>query len=126
VAAPSGHSSAAVPDHDPVSVTADAAHCACHDPASPDDCCPEPDDLHRDYSDDLLDSLSPVRAAKFLPAVAKVHFAALKAVGHSSLAGSPDCCFPAHWDARHTAAAYHHAGRRWDFHPAGLHSADHF
>lgn len=126
VAAPSVHSSAAVPGHDPVSVKADAAHCACHDPASPDGCYPGLADSHRDYSAGSSDNLSPVRVAKFLPAAATVRFVVLKAAEHSLPAGSPGCCFPAHWDASHTAAAYHHAGRRWDFHQAAPRSADHF
>jgi len=119
VAAPADYSSAAAPVHDLVWLTADVARCACHDPASPDGCCLAAD-LRRDYWDDLLGSLSPVRAARFLPAVDSLErFAEPKAGGHSFPAGSPGCYSPVHWDARHTAAAYHHAGRCSDFHQAG-------
>ena len=96
VAAPVDYSSAAVPGRDPVWLTADAAHCACRDPASPDDCCPAAAGSHRGYSADLLDSLSPVRVEKFLPAAVRARFAALLDAGRSSPAGSLDCCSPAH------------------------------
>lgn len=123
VAAQEDYSSAAGLVHDPGLPMADAAHCACHDPASRDGCCPAAAGLPREYSAGSSDNLSPVRAARFLPAAATVRFAVLKAAEHSLSAGFPDYYSPAHWDARHTVAACHHGARRLDFRPAVRRSA---